>query len=269
MNRLKIILGYILAFIASIIVVCLIGLIVLKITVADKNYIKKELDNNKYYEKINKEILDKMEYYMASSGLPNDILEDIFTIEDIKNDVNSLIDNAYLGQKNVVNVEKVKKKINNNIDNYISDHEVKLTSESYLNSFVDKMVSFYEQEVNLYGMVNGYVGYIPKLENIINTWLIGGIIIFIILIIILVLLKVNYIGSIFVSSGLIILFVRMIFLEKIDYENILIISKNFSEMIKIFINRINSNMLIGTIIVISIGFILILLKSFKMRFKNV
>ena len=53
MNRVKIILGYILAFIASILVTSLVALVIIKLTVADKDYIKNELNNNKYYENIN------------------------------------------------------------------------------------------------------------------------------------------------------------------------------------------------------------------------
>ena len=268
MNRVKIIMGYILAFITTVIVTIFGVLVVLKITVADKNYIKNKLENEKYYEKVSKEILNKMEYYMTSSGLPQNILEDLFTEVEIKNDVNSLIDNMYLGKENEIEIDRISERLNNNIDKYVSDHKVKVTSESYLDSFVKHMVNIYEKEVNLYDMGNGYIKYIPKLEKVLNISLIICFIVSIILIVILKLLKVNYVGSIIVSSGLIILFIKLLFFEKIDYQNILIISNNFSNMIKNIIKEMDfyANML--SFIFIILGIMIILIKSLQKAPKN-
>ncbi len=261
MNKLKIIVGYILAFISMILVTVLVALVILKVTLANKNYVKDLLESNNYYSNVSEEILDKMKYYMASSGLPENILEDIYSKEDVKEDINLFIDNAYIGSKTDVNVEKLVSKLNSNIDNYVSDHKVKITSQNYIDSFVKNMTSIYEKEVNLYGIVNGYLKYIPKIIKLINQLLIICGILLLVNIVGLVLLKVGYISSIFMASALIIIFVRMMFYEKIDYHNILIISSDFSNMVKIGIDRLSFMALISSICLFLIGILLNLSKS--------
>ncbi len=253
MNRFKIVLGYFLGFIGAIVLTGLVSLLIVKVTVLDSSYVKRKLDNNNYYEKVSGEIKEKMENYMVSSGLPETILDDLYSNEEIREDVNLFIDSIYRGKSITTNIDKVRDRLNDNINNYINDHDVKVTSKSYIESFVNNMVKFYEQEINFYGMVNGYIGYVPKIESYVNMGLVVLLILFVILLVSLLLLKVKYIGSVISASGLIILFIRIIFNEKIDYHNILVISDNFSNVVKLFVNNVNYLALILSIFLILLG----------------
>lgn len=262
-NRFKIILGYILAFIGSIILTLLVAVVIVKFTVLNKQYVKDLLEKNNYYTNVSEEINDKMKYYMESSGLPENILENLYSKEELKSDIVLFIDNAYDGNKIKINVDKISNRLNKNIDDYLNDHDVKVTSQSYINSFVNNMSSIYEKEVNLYGMVNGFILYVPKVMSIVNMLLLVLSVILIIIIMGLLLLKVNYIGSLVMASGLIIMFVKLLFNEKIDYQNILIISNNFSNIIKVFIKNIGFICLISCVILVIVGLLVNIIKSYK------
>ncbi len=262
MNRLKIILGYILGFIAAIILSSLTILLIFKYTILDNNYTIHILEKNNYYENISKEIEEKMENYMVSSGLPETILKDLYSEKEIKSDINIFVQNAYKGLQTETDIENIKLRLNENIDTYITDHNVKITSQSYIDSFVDNMADFYKQEIDLYGMLNGYIKYIPNINNGVNITLIILLIVFAELMFILSLLKVRFKSSVIGSGGLIILFINLIFNEKIDYQNILIISNNFSNIIKMLIKDISSFMLSSALLLIIISTILNIVESF-------
>ena len=98
MEKFKIILNYVLGFILSLLVLCIILFGILKCTVFNPNYIKNALNKNNYYETIETNIHESMEAYMMSSGLPNDILNNLYTKKEIKNEVDNFIDNLFNGQ---------------------------------------------------------------------------------------------------------------------------------------------------------------------------
>ena len=77
MNRIRIILSYILGLILSICLVILALIFISKKTILDKSFISRLFDENNYYENvynsINEDILD----YMTSSGLESEVLESV------------------------------------------------------------------------------------------------------------------------------------------------------------------------------------------------
>ena len=265
MNRVKIALEYIFSFILTVLLTGLIGLSILKTTIFSKNYIKHVLDSKNYYEKVSNDILENMQNYNMSSGLPDEIFNDIYTKDTIKKDFNSFIDNIYNGKIIEINTDNIKNNLSNNIDKYLNEYDVKITNKSYIESFINEIGNIYEKEVTFYGSLNSFVNIFVKVNNLINLGYKLCLIGFIIVLIILLLLKTKYLGSIISASGLIILFIRLVFYEKIDVNNILVVSNLFSNIIKEVLNDIGTKMLLIGIILFIIGILLSLLKSFEKK----
>ena len=261
-SRAKIIIGYILSFITFILLLILSISIIIKFSILDKNYIKKNLENISYYENINSDIKDDMESYMISSGLENNILNDIYTIDDIKNDVNNYIDNIYEGKNNNINTDTIKIKLENNIDKYLKDNNINFKG-SELDEFVIDIINYYTDEINLYDYLNDYVKYIVKLNNIVIIIIIVSIIFIIVnLFIAYKLTKNNYFGSILLVTGLFLLFLQYDIFDKIDINNIFIITKYFSEFVQIILNNLKIFMILYSLILSLLGIILIINNAF-------
>ena len=265
MNRIKIILGYILGFISASLISVLSLLLIVKFTIYNKDYIKNNLQKNNYYQKVSNEILDNMKNYMMSSGLPETVLDGIYTDVEITKDINKYIDNMYQGRSAKIDLDVVKNRLQANIDKYLNDHKVKITSKEYINSFVNDIGRIYEKEVSLYGYLNGVMSTFKKGENLVNNAILVTSIIVLVLIIILILIKQYLIGSIISASGLILLFIRFLIYDKIDINNILIISSEFSLIIKKICNEILNNAFIISLLLIIIGVTLIISKSFNKK----
>ena len=262
MNRAKIILGYLVNFILAVLLFLLVSTILIKNNVFNKENVEKVLVNNNYYEKVSNTILEDMQNYMVSSGLPESILNDIYSDVDVKNDVNTFINNIYLGKKTKVNNDKLTDKINSNINNYLTEHNMTITDQKSLKLFVQDLNKIYNNNIYLYNMVNGFINLFAKLNKVINIVIYILIVSIIILLIInIFILKNEYFGSIFMASGFILIFIKMLILDAIMFKNILIISPEFSEIIKIIYESIENDIIITSISLIIIGLLISFIMS--------
>ena len=263
MNKWKVILDYVLKFLVAIILIFLTLIIIFKFTVFNKNYIKNVIKNDNYYEKVNDSIKENMENYIISSGFSENILDNIYTKEDVKKSIDNFIDNIYSNKKNKVDMHKIENKINSNIDEYIKDQEIQILDKESISSLVDDLLKIYTNETELYNMFDNYINLFSKVQTILNILLISLLVVTIILIIILIKLKLQDLGIIPFTSGLMLLYLRFLIYNNIDYKNILIITDNFSGILVQIIAKIVDLILICGIILGVMGLIAIILDSRK------
>ena len=83
-KKAKIIFSYILLFIEPIMLFIITILLASKCTILNAKYIKNTLEKNNYYQEIYKEILTEMSYYTNQSGFEDSVLDNNFTIDEIK-----------------------------------------------------------------------------------------------------------------------------------------------------------------------------------------
>lgn len=256
MNRLKIVFGYLFGFITSIVLVILAILLIFKFTVSEKKYLLKILAENNYYEKVDNEIKEEMSLYILSSGFTDEIYQDVYLYDDLVSDINKYIDSIYIGEVVKLDTSSIKSKITKNIEEFF-----KKTNETYkesdLESFVDGLVNVYSDEVLLYHFPDDVIKYIPKITKMIDTGIIVSSILLVILLVILIVIRYSYYIATIISSGLIILFIRLFILERIDVNEILIITENFSEELRIILNNISQLLFIVAIFFIILGIVML------------
>ena len=97
-KRIKIIASYVLLFIESVLLFIVTSLLIAKFTVFDVNYIKNSLEKNNYYKELYDEIITEMSYYTNQSGFEDSILDNTFTLGEVKYETNKFIENTYKGK---------------------------------------------------------------------------------------------------------------------------------------------------------------------------
>ena len=267
----RIILKYLFSFIFFILFLSLILLLVLKGTIFNKSYLLSTLENNNYYEKINNEIQEEMEDIITSTGLDKEVLKDIYTKEEVKNDINLYINNYYDGKTISFNKENISNNLKKNIDEYLKNNNIDVVNNNDIDDFVIDVVNIYKDEVSLYKIIDSFANSFSKINNLLNYGIIILLIVNIIVLLINIKIRNSYLMSSFIACGLILLFLRLVIYEKIDVVNILIISKDFSLIIKSVISYIGLLFLIIGISVILLGFVLgiVVIKCQKKKIKNI
>lgn len=266
--RIKIVSGYILGFIFSLILVVLMTSIILKLTVFNKSYVYRVLEENNYYEIVSKEIRTKMGDYMMSSGLPDSILDDTFTVNDVKKDINLYINNYYKNTKTKLNVDDIEKKLSTNINKYLNSRDISIESESVLNDFIKGITKIYKDEVLHYNLLDAIRNRFNKICKIINLILIISVILLVISILLLKFVKFEYINSTFISSGLIILFIILYINSTIDVSSIRIVTENFSNITNVLYEKVEFWLILSAILLIIVGFLEILRETSKKDLKK-
>ena len=269
MSKKNILLGYIFGFITSLSLVILVLLLICKFTISNKNYLIKILDENNYYEEINKEIKEEMELHLLSTGFTDDILKDVYTKEEVHDDILLFFNNVYAGNKTILDKSNVRYNIKINIDDFFKKTKLTVMNKDELNKFVDDLTNSYKDEIRLYGYADNAISKFKKANKLVDIGIISALILLSILVFILVkFIKIKYYGSIIISSGLIILFIRLFVFERVDVDELLIITENISVIIRIILNNLQNIMLVSAIGMIIFGIIIEICNSVCQMEKN-
>ncbi len=260
-RKTKKIIGYILGFILTILLVAFITLAIIKVNVFNVKNIKKDFEKNNYYSLVYTKVLENMQDYMRSSGLDKEILDGLFTEDDIRRDVNKYLDKLYLDSAIEFDENSLKEKLAKNIEDSLAKQNLQVTDKNAIDEFVTEMVKIYKVETNLYNIVDNFTNYVQKGDNVINMALIGLMIVCIVLLITIILMKVHCLGTITFGVGLILAFIRFVIYEKIDFKNILILSKEFSKVLTSILTNIANNLAIFAILFLVVGLIIAIIEA--------
>ena len=268
MKIFKNIISIILAFLLMLSILLTVALQIVSSTILNKDYIFGKLDEANYYNNVYEQIKDSLAGYIGPSGLDEEVLENIYTREQVKEDINLIINNIYENKDDKINTEDIKEKLQNNIEASVGSGLLTKENKKSIEDFIDKIADEYVQNIS-------HDPYFEKLGIIMNkakdiVGKVDGIIIFvpIILAVVILLLNIKQISSAirFISisiltSGLIGIALKLFIETKINISNILIINDSFSEVIKNVINSILNNINTMSIIGIIGSIVLIVLTN--------
>ncbi len=117
----------------------------------DKKYMLDKLEEIEFYEQISREVKIGFEDYIYQSGLPEDTINDLYTINDIRNDVNSIINNIYDGEEITLSDEKIKSNLREKINLFVQKENRKLDAEEENNitKFENLIANSYKNNVKV------------------------------------------------------------------------------------------------------------------------
>lgn len=268
MKIFRYIISIILAFLLMISILLTVALQIVSSTILNKDYILGKLDEANYYNNVYEQIKDSLAGYIGPSGLDEEVLENIYTREQVKEDINLIINNIYENKNDKINTEDIKEKLQNNIEASVGSGLLTKENKNSIEDFIDKIADEYVQNIS-------HDPYFEKVGTIINkakdvVGKVEGIIIFvpIILAVVILLLNIKQISSAIrfiaisiLTSGVIGIVIKVFLETKINISNILIINDSFSEVIKNVINSILNNINTMSIIGIIGSIVLIVLTN--------
>ena len=233
------VMGYTILFIEALLLFSITILGVLKFTIFNDSYLKKELVKNNYYEELSDEIKTEMSYYTNQSGFEDEILENIFTIGEVKYETNKFIENVYNGKKRIIDTSKLEDRLNKNIDNYLKENEFQKIEQKELDDFVKAMSDVYTEEIKLMGYAEKIAPLFYKLINYCDKLLIVLIVLLVLLLLVNhLLIKNKEIGVVLFTSTFIMIFSMFYIKNNIDISHIFVYSKLMSNVIKSMINGV-------------------------------
>ena len=261
----KKIIAYIIATILAISILVLIITNMLSSTILSKGYILSKLQEQDYYDKIYEETESNFENYIHQSGLDEDVLDGIVTMEKIQKDTKIIIENIYNGTDEKIDTEEIKNNLNEKINNSLNG-KISSSEQKSIDTFVDTICKEYETTIS-------HTNYEKKINSVINkankyvdllTKLTLIIICISVIILILLTIKRIYritarIGVAFVIDGLILILAEKYIDAKIKIDTIVILTKGISDVVQSILKEILSNTLKTGSIMLTIGVVLIVI----------
>ena len=241
MKIFKTILNIILSFLLIILIAMSIVINILQDKILNKDYILSKMEENQVYLQVSREVDNGFENYIYQSGLPEDIIKDLYTEDTIKNDVNSFINALYDGTEIQISDSIIRETLDKRINEYLVSENKTLNEQGKKNveKFEDLIVNEYKNNVNAYGSLykTGHE-FLDRLEQVIQNIKFIPIILIIAFIIFLIvnnlknlLLTINYACISLLSLGILIKIGVSIIFSKINIDNILFITKALSNLL--------------------------------------
>lgn len=270
MNIIKYIAKFILG---CFLVISLLGIIIVfevQNTILNKNYIIEKFEESNYYDNQFSYIINSFNAYIGPSGLDEKIFNDIISSEKIKEDTLITIENLYIKEDLKMNTDIIKQKLDENINTYLEEENLKVQNDNTIIEFEDKIIQEYESNITY----SNYLKYIKKITSsdklykIINFIKVASSIMLIIGVLGVVLINMKKIEkniselmTFMLSCGIILEVITIFLTNKINIDNITIFNNSFSIVLRNIFNNIKGNIsLIGMILII-ISVIMIIINN--------
>ena len=258
----KRIVTYVIAFILMLSIIACIVIQTVRTTILNKEYIISKMEENNYYESVKTNIQSSFEGYIQQSGLEEEVITDLFSIDEVKNDTGILLSNIYTNENQKIDTEKIKSRLRDKIYTSLADVKLKNDDKKSIEEFVDIIADTYKNEIEHTDWLGKLNGKVYKLSEILNIANIALYVLPIILILILIVAHkkdiyraIDRIGISFVGSGVLIIGLTIFIKMNIDIPNILILNEAISIVIRSTIHQILNILTITSVIFEAIGII--------------
>ena len=257
------IISYVLSFILMLLILLMCLLVIAKSTILDEKYLISQLEETRYYERMNGEIIEQFKNYTIQSGLSDNVLENLFTEDKLKNDINSVVTSLYTGENLKIDTTEIQGNLKENVLEEVSKEgkTVDFEDEAMV-EYIKAIEMAYESQVsystNAVNSIGENFSQIIKLastaQNIVTVALVVMVIL-LILINIKQIIGLNYIAISGIASGLFILISKILLDKSTDLKNIMIINQATSQVIQNTINDILTKVTTAGIVLLIIGLI--------------
>lgn len=259
MKKSKKILKLVITIILSILITIVILLNVSTTTILKEEYVLKKMEESNYYEMSYQEFQIAFDKYITQSGLRKTDSQEIFTKEQVKEDIQKTLQNIYEKTENQISTESIKEKTNINIHNQLEEETVTEHSEQAINQLIDTIGKDYENKI-----VQNLNGLNSLKQKEIAIRIIYIIIIVLIIVLIVVSAKMQkaramlLIGTSMLVSGVILEFANIFINSKMVIEGTQSLTKSISTTVQLITNDILSKMLSQSIIIMVVGILAII-----------
>ena len=234
----KVITNIIKFIIITILTICMISIGIITIvssTILDQSYITQKLEETNFYSETYELVKSNFENYIYQSGLDENVLTDICPKEKVKQDLNIILSNIYLGTNEKIDTTEIANNLNANIDklgikNSKNEKAINQFVEHICNEYTDTLIhTKYEENINT--MYNKITVGLNKLYNIAVIILVVAIIILVIMNIKKSSKNIQNIGIALFATSIFNLIACNIVKTKVNIQGIKIFNDTFSKAI--------------------------------------
>jgi len=265
----KKIINILLNLIVSVLVLGVVIIVLASNTVLNKDYIKNKFKENRFYERTYSDIKNDFENYTMQSGLELEILDGLFTLEKVSNDIDSKIDYIYDGKEFKIETDSIRNELDSRISNALKENN-RVPSENEKKSikkYEDVIVNSYEKGIlyNKEFRIN-----VEKYLSTAKIACISGIVVISIILIVInrsLLKYLSFVGISLMFTGITSIGFKILITKRV--QHILIMDAKFSNFLVNTLNDILDIIKLTGIIFVVIGFLLIVLGSLEKMKKSI
>ena len=260
-NEMKKVISYILLFILIILIILVCLLTIMKSTILNEEYVISKLEEAKYYDRMNGEIIEQFKNYTIQSGLSDDVLENLFTTEKLKEDINQVIDSIYTGKELTIDTTEIIENLKNNIVEEVEAAGKTVDfEEEAMEEYLNAIANAYESQVSYStNTINSVADTLAKVLNLFGTVQIAVYVATAIIAVIIIVVNIKqiiglkYITIALMGTGIFMLAAKIMLQQSIDFNNIMIMNQAVSQVLQLVINNILTNITIVGIVLLVIG----------------
>ena len=247
----KKIVSYILSLILAILLISIILIGCVRSNVLNKNNMKKAFQKTDYYYNLYGIIKENTENDIMSSGFEISVLDNVFTEDKIKQDVNNVIEGIYDNKKTEISTEEMKKQLDENVQKQLENTNYQVTEENKKNieEFENSVIKIYTDNI-IYSedIINQISEKMHKINKTAIIITIISCILSIILAFVIFMLNKSSLGISMFVTGTFFIFLNLYSGTAIVINNILMFNWAISNTFAFIANKtINSMYIIGMI----------------------
>ena len=268
----KKIISYILSFISAILLIISIFLGTISSTILNENFLFKAIEENDYYSLIDTNIKSQIEGYIQQSGFSEEVFENLYTKEQLKNDIDYTIIGMYGNGKTEVKADEIENNLKKNIDKFITENGIVLNDKQQqkIDTYVKKIVDIYILEVShpvYFEAANKAIITANRIIPIVSKIVYISFAISIILILAINIkdLKVAFIHiAISLLTSAVFIGLEILILSfNVNVDNILILNSSFTLLVISIIKKIISQLIKTAVAICTISIAVIIIFNIK------
>lgn len=241
---------------------------ILSKTIFSQEYTLEMLDKSNYYANIYSQIKSDFRNYIYQSGLDENVIDDIITLDEVKADTQRIVSGLYNGLHEEINTDKIAERLNTNIDTSLNGRKIDNKTREQINIFVDQITTQYKETMAKTEYENQIYKYYSKAEKMIDIGKKTSIILAAILGIIIIVTyfrklfkNVAYVGTAVFATGLAYYIMENYITQKVQIENLTILNDAITLLLREYILSIMEKIATYSYIYLAIGLVLILVGS--------
>ena len=262
-DKMKKAISYVLSFVLVLMLLSLCLLAIVKSTILDEKYMISKLEDANYYERMNGEIIEQFKNYTIQSGLSDEVLENLFTEDKLKQDINNVIDSIYTGKELEISTSEIRENLKENILAEVEKEGKTVDFEDEaMEEYLKAIESAYESQVSYStSTINSIGSTFEKVISLAQTAQIIVIVVTIVIAVLIIILNIkqifglNYLAISSMASGLFILIAKFLLGQSTDLKNIMLINQATSHVIQLVIEDFLAKVTIAGVVLLIIGLI--------------
>lgn len=256
-------------------IICLLALsitAILKNTILNKQFVFNKMEQIGFYDKTYAYLQSEFEGYIQQSGFDLQVIENLYTVDDLKLTVNSIVDDIYSGEEISIDVTSLKDKLKNNISESLNNFGIFTTRiQNAIDQFIDTIVQSYIDNVfPVNDAIKTASKIVVKVNAIMPNLELCLYIVIAILTVVLILINITsfigvfkYLGITILSTGILLIVTKIAIYFFIKVDHLKLYNSAINDLIIEGIHNITDIILYTGIAASIIGIVFLLIGNIK------